>query len=97
MLHPFINYINYLLYVAEYHWSELWRSILSFIRFLTAYSADLQGLHHIHDLINNLVNLVAMSLSSGDSFLPSAAEYDDLFYKLVETGETLTKFSDTCK
>lgn len=81
----------------EYHWSELWRSILSFIRFLTVYSTDLQELHHIHDLIHNLVNLVALALSSGDSFLPGAAEYDDLFYKLVETGEILTKFSDAYK
>ncbi|KAF8460268.1 hypothetical protein BDZ91DRAFT_700518 [Kalaharituber pfeilii] len=78
----------------EYHWSDLWRSILSFIRFLTSYSVDLQGLRHIQHLIHNLVNVVALSLSSGDSFLPGAAEYDDLFYKLVETGDILTKFSD---
>lgn len=83
--------------VSEYHWSELWRSILSFIRFLTVYSTDLQELHHIHGLIHNLVNVVALALSSGDSFLPGAAEYDDLFYKLVETGDILTKFSDACK
>lgn len=61
------------------------------------YSSDIQELPHIHDLIHNLVNIVALSLSSGDAFLPGAAEYDDLFYKLVETGDILTKFSDACK
>ncbi|KAI5791673.1 hypothetical protein DFH27DRAFT_595948 [Peziza echinospora] len=78
----------------EYHWSELWRSILSFIKFLTTYVADLKDLPRITDLIHNLVNLVALSLSSGDNFLPGAAEYDDLFYKLVETGDGLKKFAE---
>lgn len=31
-------------------------------------------------------------MSSGDSFLPNPASYDDLFYKLVETGDILTRF-----
>lgn len=35
-----------------------------------------------------------MSLSAGEAFLPDAAAYDDLFYKLVETGDILTKFRD---
>ena len=29
---------------------------------------------------------------SGESFLPSTAVYDDLFYKLVEAGDQLNKF-----
>jgi hypothetical protein len=40
------------------------------------------------------VNLIALSLSTGESFLPDTASYDDLFYKLVETGDILTKFRD---
>lgn len=45
-------------------------------------------------LVDSLVNLVALSLATGESFLPDPASYDDLFYKLVETGETLNKFKD---
>ena len=40
------------------------------------------------------MNLIALSLSTGESFLPDPASYDDLFYKLVETGDILTKFRD---
>jgi hypothetical protein len=45
-------------------------------------------------MINILVNLLAFALSSGENFLPDPASYDDLFYKLVESGDTLTKFRD---
>ncbi|KAI9697298.1 MAG: hypothetical protein M1836_004862 [Candelina mexicana] len=77
-----------------YHWFELWRTLLSLIRFLTTYATDLKTLPNILTLLDSLVNLIALSLSAGDTFLPSPAEYDDLFYKLVEIGDILTKFRD---
>lgn len=79
-----------------YHWSELWRCILSLIRFLSSYAIDLKDLPGIHTFIDDLVNLIALALSAGDAFLPGAAEYDDLFYKLVEAGDVLVKFRDNC-
>jgi hypothetical protein len=45
-------------------------------------------------MVTSLTTLLAFSLSSGENFLPDAAAYDDLFYKLVETGDILTKFRD---
>src|SRR5690349_9335909 len=45
-------------------------------------------------LLTTLVNLIALALSTGESFLPDTASYDDLFYKLVETGDILVKFRD---
>lgn len=78
----------------NYHWSELFRSLLTLVRFLTSYTADLKGLTHIELLLDDLVGLIALSLSAGEAFLPSPAAYDDLFYKLVETGDILVKFRD---
>ena len=78
-----------------YHWSELFRSLLSLIRFLTTYNADLKDLPHIDTLLDHVVNLLALALSSGEAFLPTPAAYDDLFYKVVEAGDTLTRFKDS--
>jgi len=78
-----------------YHWSELWRSLLSFIRFLNTYDSDIKGLHRSQYLIDNLVNVVALALTTGESFLPDNAAADDLFYKLVETGDILKTFRDS--
>ncbi|KAE9978742.1 hypothetical protein EG328_001340 [Venturia inaequalis] len=77
-----------------YHWSELWRSLLSFVRFLTTYATDVKATMHASLLVDTLVNLIALSLSTGESFLPDNTAYDDLFYKLVETGDVLIKFRD---
>ncbi|KAF2212353.1 hypothetical protein CERZMDRAFT_68014 [Cercospora zeae-maydis SCOH1-5] len=77
-----------------YHWSELWRSLLSFVRFLTTYAEDLQRLSDMSHLANSLTDLLTMAMSNGEAFLPDAAAYDDLFYKLVESGEALGKFRD---
>ncbi|KAG9248997.1 hypothetical protein BJ878DRAFT_485705 [Calycina marina] len=78
----------------NYHWSELFRSLLSLVRFLTTYTADVKHLQNIETLLDDLVNLIALSLSAGEAFLPNPAAYDDLFYKLVEIGEVLLKFRD---
>ncbi|RAH71586.1 ARMH3 family protein [Aspergillus aculeatinus CBS 121060] len=78
-----------------YHWSELWRTLLSLMRFLTTYVADLiTSTPHIHTLTTTLVNLIAFCVSAGDTFLPDPSSYDDLFYKLVETGPIIARFRD---
>lgn len=79
----------------SYHWSELFRSLLSLIKFLTTYAADLRNLSHIDVLLDHVVNLLALGLSAGEAFLPTPAAYDDLFYKVVEAGDVLVKFRDT--
>ncbi|EON95625.1 hypothetical protein UCRPA7_8893 [Phaeoacremonium minimum UCRPA7] len=79
----------------HYHWNELFRSLLSLIRFLTTYASDLKDLSHIETLLDHVVNLLALGLSAGEAFLPTPAAYDDLFYKVVESGDILTKFRDT--
>ncbi|KAN0112760.1 DUF1741 domain containing protein [Hyaloscypha variabilis] len=78
----------------NYHWPELFRSLLSLVRFLNTYAADLKSLSHIDVLLDDLVNLIALSLSAGEAFLPNPTTYDDLFYKLVEMGEVLVKFRE---
>ncbi|KAK8086808.1 hypothetical protein PG994_001782 [Apiospora phragmitis] len=68
---------------------------IALIRFLTTYAPDLKDLPHIETLLDLVVNLLALSLSAGEAFLPTPAAYDDLFYKTVESGDLLTKFRDT--
>ena len=78
----------------QYHWDELWRSLLGLIRFFNSYVPDLKVLPQIDMLLDLVVNVVALSLSAGEVFLPGPTSYDDLFYKIVETHEVLLKFRD---
>ncbi|OAA56165.1 DUF1741 domain containing protein [Niveomyces insectorum RCEF 264] len=81
--------------LAYTHWAELFRSLLGLVRFLTTYAADLHDLPRLPTLLDHVVNLVALALSAGEAFLPTPAAYDDLFYKVVETGDVLERFRDT--
>lgn len=74
----------------SYHWSELWRSLLAFVRFLTTYADELKTLPGTQNVVTDLVDLLTLALNTGESFLPDSASYDDLFYKLVESGDALT-------
>ncbi|PHH62767.1 hypothetical protein CDD81_6755 [Ophiocordyceps australis] len=76
----------------SYHWSDFFRSLLSLVRFLTTYASDLKHTAHVDTLLDHVVNLLALSLSAGEAFLPDAAAYDDLFYKVIESGDVLAKF-----
>lgn len=96
--------------LAYAHWPDLFRALLGLVRFLTTYAADLRGqttsttattspggsaTPQLDTLVDHVVNLLALGLSAGEAFLPTPASYDDLFYKVVETGEVLEKFRDT--
>ena len=77
----------------QHHWSYIWGSLLSLMRFLTQYAEDLKYLRGIQEsLCATLASLAAFCLSKGDGFLPDPASYDDLFYKLIEADDTLDKF-----
>lgn len=64
------------------------------MRFLTTYASDLTSNPKIQTLTTSLADLIAFCVSGGDTFLPDPASYDDLFYKLVETGPIISKFRD---
>ena len=89
-----ISYLSRSRTRLTYHWSEFFRSLLSIIRFLATYTSDLKDLPHIDTLLDHVVNLLALSLSAGEAFLPTPAAYDDLFYKVVESGDVLIKFKE---
>ncbi|KHJ33956.1 putative chromosome 10 open reading frame 76 [Erysiphe necator] len=94
IIYSILSYLSRSRTRLKYHWSELYRSLLSLVRFLTTYTSDLRGLKNIDILIDNLVNLIALSLCCGEAFLHSPVSHYDLFYKVVEMGEVLVKFRD---
>ncbi|KAF2829699.1 DUF1741-domain-containing protein [Ophiobolus disseminans] len=89
-----LSYLSRAKVRLAYHWSEVWRTLLSFVRFLMTYESDVKSNYKSSEMINALVSLLAFALSSGENFLPDPASYDDLFYKLTESGDVLVKFRD---
>ncbi|PNS20990.1 hypothetical protein CAC42_3327 [Sphaceloma murrayae] len=77
-----------------YHWPELWRSLLSFVRFLAQYREQLSSVGDIVQVVQSLVNVITLSLTQGEVFLPDNTSLDDLFYKIVESRDPLVKLRD---
>ena len=69
---------------------------MGLLKFLVAKADDLTDLNGIGELVSNLVDVLATSLAGGETFLPGTADYDDLFYKLVQASTPLESFSQTC-
>lgn len=61
---------------TQYAWAELWRSLLSLMRFCTSYAESLASLSGIHDLVVEVPRLLARCLSRGETFLAAAAGTD---------------------
>ena len=81
-----------------YHWSLLWQSLLSLLRFLQTYASDITAQPaDINILITPLLKCLALAIAQGSAFLPDPAAYDDLFYKLVENAPVIEKFKTTFK
>ena len=93
LLHRVLSYLAFTRTRFVYHWSLLWQTLISFLRFLTTYapSFPLQD-PDLPLLLRPLLATLALSVASGESFLPDPAAYDDLFYKLVEAFDILTRF-----
>lgn len=93
LIHRLLSYLSFTRTRLSYHWSLLWQTLLSLLRFLTTYGPSLV----VQDpemplLINPFLATLALAVTSGENFLPDPAAYDDLFYKLVESGEHLDRF-----
>ena len=95
VLSRFLSYLAKSRTKLAHHWVELWRSLLSFVRFLTTYADDLKSLARTTELVQALVDVLYLALTAGETFLPDAAAYDDLFYKLVESGDALVRLRHT--
>ena len=93
LIHRLLSYLTFTRTRLSYHWSLLWQTLLSFLRFLTTYASSLAIQDpDLPQLINPFLATLALAVSSGESFLPDPAAYDDLYYKLVEAGDFLQRF-----
>lgn len=93
LIHRLIAYLVFSRTRFQYHWSLLWQTLLSLLRFLTTYAQDLFPLHSdLRSLLDPLLACLALAVSAGEDFLPDSAAYEDFFYKLVEAGHHLPRF-----
>ena len=68
----------------EYHWTEVWSALINLLKFIVNHETDLlKSKHDIFSLALTAVNIFNLFITFGDTFLPSAQTYDQLYYEVI--------------
>lgn len=95
-----IHFLRQSKFRLQYHWTELWRTLMSLVRFINSHPTPKSentsdnigsGDPDYTDMVSLIVLILATSLIHGETFLGNSAEYDDLLYKVIENRESIDK------
>lgn len=66
-----------------YHWKDLWTALFNLLKFLTTHEAHLMKKINIFPLAIQVVNILNLFITYGDTFLSQPTSYDELFYEII--------------
>nr|CAG8435995.1 10554_t:CDS:10 [Entrophospora candida] len=73
----------------DYHWVELWNSLINLLKFIKSnidYFEDKSVI--IKEVLMLVIDIINLSISYGDQFFNEALSYDNLFYEIIRNKET---------
>lgn len=69
---------------VECHWTEVWSALINLLKFIINHESDLlKSKHDIFSLALTCINILNLFITFGDTFLPSAEVYDQLYYEII--------------
>merc|ERR550519_1528157 len=71
-----------------YNWRELWSSLIALVKFVVANESSLTKKINVFSVCHQVVTIFNVFITYGDTFLPSATSYDELYYELVRCHQT---------
>ncbi|KAG2022949.1 hypothetical protein CC2G_000661 [Coprinopsis cinerea AmutBmut pab1-1] len=78
----------------DYHWKELWVSVLGLLSFLVVKFDALVTTGGVEQLVLDTLSFVASAIACSEVYLPSPQASYELIYELVRNGDTLEKQQD---
>lgn len=67
----------------QYNWKELWTALISLVKFLVTQESLLAKNCNIFHLSIQVMNVLNLFITFGDTFLPSPSCYDELYYEVI--------------
>jgi len=71
-----------------YNWRDLWSTLIALLKFVVANESNLNKKINVFHICSQVVTIFNVFITYGDTFLPSAAAYDELYYELVRCHQT---------
>jgi len=71
----------------SYNWRELWSALIALVKFIVTNEAHFIKRLNVFTLCLQISTVFNIFITYGDTFLPSAASYDELYYELVRCQE----------
>lgn len=68
---------------SDYNWKTLWSALITLLKFLLANEAHLSRKMNIFQLALQMISMLNLFITYGDTFLPSPSSYDDLYYEII--------------
>ncbi|CAJ0825147.1 15795_t:CDS:10 [Entrophospora sp. SA101] len=82
----------------DYHWVELWNSLINLLKFIKSnidYFEDKSVI--IKEVLMLVIDIINLSISYGDQFFNEALSYDNLFYEIIRNKETFENLNGLVK
>ncbi|XP_012288870.1 UPF0668 protein C10orf76 homolog [Orussus abietinus] len=67
----------------SYQWRDLWTALINLLKFLTTHESHLVKKMNVFPLAIQVVNILNLFITYGDTFLWSPSSYDELFYEII--------------
>jgi len=71
-----------------YNWRDLWATLIALLKFVVSNESSLNKKIDFFTICAQVVQIFNVFVTYGDTFLPSAASYDELYYELVRCHQT---------
>ncbi|XP_015524466.1 armadillo-like helical domain-containing protein 3 [Neodiprion pinetum] len=76
-----------------YQWRELWAALIHLLKYLTTAESQLAKKMNIFHLAIQIVNILNLFITYGDTFLSSPSSYDELFYEIIRMRAVFTNLN----
>ena len=69
-----------------YNWRDLWSTLIALLKFVVSNESSLSKKQDFFTICSQVIQIFNVFITYGDTFLPSAMSYDELYYELVRKG-----------
>ena len=69
-----------------YNWRDLWATLIALLKFVVSNESSLSKKVDFFTICTQVIQIFNVFITYGDTFLPSATAYDELYYELVRKG-----------